>query len=150
MKPTLSFQFYDLPLAHPFTISRYTVNIQKTVVVCISDGIYSGYGEATANPYYHSTQERLTASLLKAKPIVDASEALHPKALWEQLAPHLAEDYFALCAIDIAYWDFYARKHHKPLRSYWSEATAKTPLTSYTIAIDSLEVNGVLAFGSAK
>ena len=140
MKITLSFQFHDLPLEHPFTISRYTVNIQKTVVVCISDGTHSGYGEATANPYYHSTQERLTTSLLKLKPIVEANPAMHPQMLWEQLAPFVPDDYFALCAVDIAYWDFYARKHHKTLRSYWSGDHAKTPLTSYTIGIDALEV----------
>jgi L-alanine-DL-glutamate epimerase-like enolase superfamily enzyme len=140
MAITLSFQFYELPLQHPFTISRYTVTVQKTVVVCISDGTFSGYGEATANPYYHSTQERLTASLLKVKPIVDSSVELHPTELWKQLAPLLSDDYFALCAVDIAYWDFYSRKRFKRLRSYWSELNAKTPLTSYTIGIDSLAV----------
>ncbi len=140
MKITLSFQFYELPLQHPFTISRYTVNTQKTVIVCISDGIDSGYGEATVNPYYHSTQERLTASLLKIKPIVDASHFMHPSELWQQLSKLVPDDYFALCAVDIAYWDFYARKNGKTLRSYWSNENAKTPLTSYTIAIDSLEV----------
>lgn len=140
MKITLSFQFYELPLAHPFTISRYTVNIQKTVIVCISDGIYSGYGEATANPYYHSTQERLSASLLKVKPIVEAAAEVHPAELWPQIAETIPEDYFALCAVDIAYWDFYARKNGKTLRSYFSDENAETPLTSYTIAIDSLEV----------
>ncbi|WP_298225183.1 dipeptide epimerase [Flavobacterium sp.] len=140
MKITLSFQFYDLPLQHPFTISRYTVNIQKTVIVCISDSVHSGYGEATANPYYHSTQERLTASLLKVKPIVDSSAELHPTELWKKLSSMIPEDYFALCAVDIAYWDFYARKNGKTLRSYWSNESDKTPLTSYTIAIDSLEM----------
>jgi L-alanine-DL-glutamate epimerase-like enolase superfamily enzyme len=140
MKITLSFQFYDLPLQHPFTISRYTVTVQKTVIVCISDGIHTGYGEATANPYYHSTQERLTASLLKVKPIVDAADSWRPSELWQQLSKVIPDDYFALCAVDIAYWDFYSRKNGKTLRSYWTEENAKTPLTSYTIAIDSLEM----------
>jgi L-alanine-DL-glutamate epimerase-like enolase superfamily enzyme len=140
MALTLTFQFYDLPLQHPFTISRYTVTIQKTVVVCITDGQFSGYGEATANPYYHSTQERLTESILKLKPIVDAVDEMHPETLWQKLAPLVIEDYFALCAVDIAYWDYYARKNSKPLWSYWSDTNAKTPLTSYTIGLDTLKV----------
>ncbi|NHM07010.1 dipeptide epimerase [Flavobacterium sp. CYK-4] len=140
MKITLSFQFYELPLAHPFTISRYTVTVQKTVVVCISDGIYSGYGEATVNPYYHSTEERLRTSLMKLKPIVDVVSDMHPTALWPQLAQVVPDDYFALCAVDMAYWDFYARKDDKNLRSYFSDENATAPLTSYTIAIDSLEM----------
>ena len=140
MNAKLTFQFYDLPLQHPFTISRYTVTIQKTVVVCITDGTFSGYGEATANPYYHSTQERLTESLLKLKPILDAADEMHPEALWQMLAPLVPQDYFALCAVDIAYWDYYARKNSKPMRNYWSDVNAKTPLTSYTIGLDTLEV----------
>jgi len=136
----LSFQFYDLPLAHPFTISRYTVNTQKTVVVCISDGEISGYGEATVNPYYHSTVERLTASISKVKPIVENSEIITPPDLWQLIAPHLYEDYFALCAIDQAYWDFYSRKQKRTLRSFWAAANETLPLTSYTIAIDSIEM----------
>jgi len=136
----LSFQFYDLPLAHPFTISRYTVNVQKTVVVCISDGEISGYGEATVNPYYHSTVERLTASISKVKPIVENSEIIAPPDLWQLIAPHLYEDYFALCAIDQAYWDFYSRKRKRTLRSFWAAANETLPQTSYTIAIDSIEM----------
>lgn len=137
---SLSFQFFDLPLQHPFTISRYTVNIQKTVVVCISDGEVSGYGEATVNPYYHSTVERLTASLLKVKPIVDLVGEMHPNELWQQLSSIIDDDYFALCAVDIAYWDYYSRKQSKTLKSFWSKENKATPLTSYTIGIDSLEV----------
>lgn len=140
MSFTLSFQFYDLPLKHPFTISRYTVHVQKTVVVCISDGTISGYGEATANPYYHSTQERLQHTLSLLKPIVDASDLIAPEELWSKLNALVGEDYFALCAVDMAYWDYYARKNQRTLRSYWLQDEVKTPLTSYTIGIDSTEV----------
>ena len=140
MAMTLSFQFYDLPLRHPFTISRYTVNVQKTVVVCISDGEVSGYGEATANPYYSSTVEKLSASLSKIKPIIEAAQVQEPSAIWEIVAPYLKDDYFALCAVDMAYWDYYSRKNKRTLKSYWSDENAKTPLTSYTIGIASLKV----------
>jgi len=136
----LSFEFYDLPLRHPFTISRYTVAVQKTVVVCISDGNDSGYGEATVNPYYNSTVEKLTQSLSNVKPIFSSLSDIHPKELWNLLSPTLKDDYFALCAIDLAYWDFYARRNKKTLREYWSEESLNTPLTSFTIGIDSIEV----------
>ena len=136
---TLRFQFYDLPLKHPFTISRYTVTVQKTVVVTISDGDVSGYGEATVNPYYDSTVERLTASILSVKNVVTSLDNVHPAQFWQTIEPYLKDDYFALCAIDIAYWDYYARINKRQLRSYFSDVT-KTPLTSYTIGIDTIEV----------
>lgn len=135
----LSYRFFELPLTHPFTISRYTVNIQKTVIVRISDGDCMGFGEATVNPYYHSTVDRLTLSLMKVKPIVENLSDLHPTAFWQLIAPHLSDDYFALCAIDMAYWDYFARKNKKTVRSYFSNEDAPTPITSYTIAIDSIE-----------
>ncbi|HMI06581.1 MAG TPA: dipeptide epimerase [Flavobacterium sp.] len=135
----LTYKFYELPLEHSFTISRYTVTIQKTVVVTISDGEISGYGEATVNPYYHSTVERLTTSLSKVGPVVESLPEMHPEDFWKAIAPSFTEDYFALCAVDMAYWDFYARKHHKTVRSYFADEKT-TPLTSYTIAIDSIEM----------
>ena len=135
-----TYQFHELPLQHPFKISRYTVTVQKTVIVCISDRTVSGYGEATVNPYYHSTVEKLSASLTKIKPILEALSGVHPKELWETIAPILKEDYFALCAVDVAYWDFYARKNAATIRSFWSDENSKTPLTSYTIGIDSIAI----------
>lgn len=136
----LTFKFFELPLAHPFTISRYTVVVQKTVIVCISDGHVSGYGEATVNPYYHSTIEQLRESLTKIKPMIPTLEELHPTAFWKTIAPLLADDYFALCAIDMAYWDYYARKNNRTVRSYFSDESVPTPITSYTIAIDTIEM----------
>ena len=137
---TLDFRLFDMPLKHPFTISRYTVSVQKTMIARISDGEVSGYGEATVNPYYHSTVEKLSASVQKIKPIVATlPEDLHPSAFWNAIAPHLQDDYFALCAIDIAYWDYFARKQKRTLRSFFTGAE-QIPMTSYTIGIDDIEI----------
>ncbi|HWR94202.1 MAG TPA: dipeptide epimerase [Flavobacterium sp.] len=140
MPPKLTFQFYDLPLKHKFTISRYTVTTQKTVIVCISDKTISGYGEATVNPYYNSTFEKLSNSLTKIQNTINFSIDLHPEELWKQLITTLNDDYFTLSAVDMAYWDFYTKKNKQSLRSYWRNDNYKTPLTSYTIGIDSIEV----------
>ncbi|RZJ36281.1 MAG: dipeptide epimerase [Flavobacterium sp.] len=137
MALSLEFKIYELPLRHPFTISRYTVNIQKTLIATISDGEFSGYGEATVNPYYNSTVERLSAAAERAKPIIAGMSVIHPAEFWQKLEPHLRDNYFALCAIDNAYWDFFARKNGQPLRRYFSDSE-NAPLTSYTIGMDSL------------
>ena len=135
---TLDFRIFELPLKHPFTISRYTVNIQKTMIVRISDGEISGYGEATVNPYYHSTVGKLSASIERIKSLhLSFRENLHPSEFWNLIEPHLIDDYFALCAIDVAYWDYYARKHERTLRSFFMGSGA--PLTSYTIGLDTID-----------
>jgi L-Ala-D/L-Glu epimerase len=137
---TLDFRIFEMPLKHPFTISRYTVNVQKTMIARISDGEIAGYGEATVNPYYHSTVEKLSASVEKIKSLhLTFKDDLHPTAFWNLIEPHLNDDYFALCAIDIAYWDYYARKHKTTLRSFFT-SHEQLPMTSYTIGLDSIDV----------
>ena len=46
---------------------------------------------------------------------------------------------FALCALDMAYNDLYARKHGKKLYELWGYSTNNNPMTDYTIGIDSIE-----------
>lgn len=133
----LSSRVYQMPLQHPFTISRYTVTVQTTVIATITDGVFYGYGEATANPYYHSSAQKITASLQRIAPLVSNVQDLHPEEFWDLIEPHLREDYFALCAADVAYWDYYAKRHQKPLRRFFS-ASDDAPLTSYTIGLDSV------------
>lgn len=139
MALSLSFRFFELPLAHAFTISRYTVTVQKTVVVRIAGDGFEGFGEATVNPYYHSTVERLSASLERVRLIVESAPALDPTDFWNLVSPHLHDDSFALCALDIAYWDWFARKNGRTVRSYFVDPDQQPPLTSYTIALDTLE-----------
>ena len=136
----LTWRVYELPLKHPFTISRYTVSVQKTVIATISDGVFSGYGEATANPYYDSTVEKLSHSMAKMAPVVAQVGDVSPEAFWKVISPALQDDYFTMCAIDIAYWDYFARKQNRSLRSFWSGGDELLPMTSYTIGIDKPEV----------
>lgn len=138
MNLKLTYKFYQLPLKHPFSISRYTVTTQKTVIVSITNDVVTGYGEATVNPYYNSTVDKLSASLKVAKTVIETIGKETPEAVWDILEPKLREDYFALCAVDCAYWDFYAKCQKRTLRSYWSRLHKKSPLSNFTIGIDSI------------
>jgi L-alanine-DL-glutamate epimerase-like enolase superfamily enzyme len=140
MNLKISAKHYQLPLKHPFTISRYTVTVQDTVIVCISNSEFTGYGEATANPYYGMTVERLIDSIESVKTIVQKSNGLHPEEMWHQMEPFLKDNYFALCAIDCAYWDFYAKSNRRTLRSFWPNNNLETLKTNYTIGLDSISI----------
>ncbi|MGC1470961.1 MAG: dipeptide epimerase [Psychroserpens sp.] len=140
MKLTIKVRPFQLQLAQPFTTSRYTVTTQHTVVVSISNGQFTGYGEATANPYYHSTLEKIQTSVTSVETIIENCFGKEPSVLWDILEPYLKDDYFSLCAIDCAYWDFYARSKNKTLRSFWSDANKELPLTNFTIGIDLVSI----------
>lgn len=138
MALSVQFHHYQLLLKHPFAIARYTVNAQDTVIVSISDGIHTGYGEVTVNLYYESTIEKIIKSIQRVTPIIEGSKVKHPALIWQDIEPFLLNDYFTLCALDCAYWDLYAKINHKTLRSFWAGHTNNTPLTSYTIGIDTI------------
>lgn len=139
MALSVTSKHYSLPLRYPFTISRYTVETQSTVIVSLHHGAFTGYGEATVNPYYNSTVEKIERSVSLVKSIIEGSTLKHPAEFWLDIELHLKDDYFTLCAIDCAYWDLYARIHHKTLRSYFNIESKQLPLTNYTIGIDSIE-----------
>lgn len=139
MNLTITAKHYKLPLKHPFTISRYTVETQSTVILRMNYGEFIGYGEATVNPYYNSTVEKIERSIAKVKAIIEVSDLKYPTEFWLEIEPHLRGDYFTLCAIDCAYWDLYSRIHNKTLRSYFDIQSKQLPLTNYTIGIDSIE-----------
>lgn len=131
---------YTLVLKHPFTISRLTRVSQETVVISISDGVYSGYGEAIPYPYYGISIKMIEQSISKSKSLVEKAIGTHPDVLWQQLEPNLKDDYFTLCAINCAYWDYYAKSQSKTTRSYFCDDSMTTPLSDYTIGIDTIEV----------
>lgn len=72
-----------------------------------------GYGEASPNAYYGETAEGVLARLEAVRPRVEALEIDSPEEIaraWETLWPHLAPSRAAQCALDLALWDWLARR----------------------------------------
>ena len=130
---------YKLQLKHTFTISRESHDVQPSLVVELQDGEFSGYGEATSNPYYGITIEKMVSDINSVKEIVARTIDSTPETFWDNLYPYLKNDMFALCALDMAYNDLYARKKGKKLYELWGYDTEDNPLTNYTIGIDSID-----------
>lgn len=130
---------FNLKLKHTFSISRLSYNEQPTLIVELKDGGFSGYGEATSNPYYHITIPKMMDDLEKLKPLVETHSNSAPEIFWQAMYPNLKHNMFALCALDEAFNDLYARKNNKKLYELWGYDTSKNPLTNYTIGIDSVE-----------
>jgi L-alanine-DL-glutamate epimerase-like enolase superfamily enzyme len=130
---------YDLKLKHTFTISRKSIDVQPCLIVTLKDGRFSGFGEASSNPYYNITVPMMIADLEKIRPIIESSGTETPEGFWAKMHPYLKDNLFALCALDNAYNDLYARKKGKKLYELWNYSTEKNPLTDYTIGIAPIE-----------
>jgi L-Ala-D/L-Glu epimerase / N-acetyl-D-glutamate racemase len=134
----LRFHAFDLPLEHPFTISRESITSQSTLIVELTQGGVSGYGEATSNKYYGFTIERMARDLAALKSQLAAAKLDEPTALWSQCQPALKDDPFALCALDQAAHDLWGKLRGQPVWKLWGLSTEKTPLSNYTIGIDTI------------
>jgi L-alanine-DL-glutamate epimerase-like enolase superfamily enzyme len=130
---------YNLKLKHTFTISRESIDFQPSLIVELKSGDFSGFGEATSNPYYHTTVPMMIQDLKKIRSLIESSDTETPEVFWAKIYPYLKDDMFALCALDMAYNDLYARKKGKKLYDLWGYTTERNPLTDYTIGIASID-----------
>lgn len=130
---------FDLKLKHTFKISRYSFDIKRTLIVELRDGIFSGFGEASENPYYNKTIEVMVNDLSLHREFIENLSDETPEEVWIKMYPLLKDNMFALCALDLAYNDLYARKRGKKLYELWGYKTDNNPLTNYTIGIDTIE-----------
>jgi L-alanine-DL-glutamate epimerase-like enolase superfamily enzyme len=130
---------YDLKLKHTFRISRKSIDFQPSLIVELRDDDFSGFGEATSNPYYNISIEILQRDMEKIRSLVEDTADETPEEFWLKLSPLLQNNPFALCALDNAYNDLYARKKGKKLYELWNYDITHNPLTNYTIGIGSIE-----------
>jgi len=130
---------YDLKLKHTFRISRKSIDFQPSVIIELQEDGFSGFGEATSNPYYNITIDIIQNDIELIRNIIENTSNETPEEFWLKLSPFLQNNPFALCALDNAYNDLYARKKGKKLYELWNYDITHNPLTNYTIGIGSIE-----------
>lgn len=132
-------QTFNLELKNTFRISHTSRDFQPTLIVELSDGKHTGYGEAAATSYYGVTVEGMAKKIMSLENVI--LEHLHksPEELWEITAPFLKDNSFAQCALDIAMHDLHAKRNNMPLYKMWGLSLMDIPLSNYTIGIDTAE-----------
>ena len=136
---TLSYQVFDLPLKHTFTIAHQSRDVQETLIVRLEEGGIYGLGESTSNPFYGMTIENMCACLEEFRPVVESEQWKTPEELWELGREVFKNNPFAQCALDIAAWDFFTKRQGKKLYEYLNLDPKKIPTTNFTIGIDTME-----------
>ena len=130
---------YKLQLKHPFTISRGTRIEIPSLIVELQENGFSGFGEATENPFYHTTVEQFEVELIQKREIIEVNSTKTPEVYWEYLFPHFKDNMFLLCALDEAFTDLSTRKKGLKLYEYWNFELKNLPQSNYTIGIDTIE-----------
>ncbi|GAB3960847.1 dipeptide epimerase [Spirosoma harenae] len=132
----LLFHPVDLRLNHTFTIAHDSRDVQPTLIVELRDGEYRGFGEATATRYYGITIDGMIAALEAIREHIESYNFSDPEQFWADMHPHLTQNPFALCALDQAAWDVWAKRLGEPLYKRWKLDPTNAPITDYTIGLD--------------
>ena len=143
----LFYKEINTPFRYPFTISNgRTKTHQPALVVALSLGNFTGWGEAPAITYYHITVEKMIADIDQKKNMVEKFALTEPERYWHYLHHLFPDNPFLVCALDMACWDLFAQMHGQPLYKLWSQKNnvtvgtwANVPATDYTIGIDTIE-----------
>tara|TARA_R110002020_G_scaffold117986_1_gene269637 strand:- start:35307 stop:36320 length:1014 start_codon:yes stop_codon:yes gene_type:complete len=128
---------YVLPLEYTFSISRESRDFQDSLIVCLSLDGKTGYGEATANPYYNITVESMQRELEGIREELESFPFTVPQELHAFLVNKGISN-FAQCAMDLAAHDLYGKMVGKPLHRIWNTDALTYPITNYTIGLDSI------------
>ncbi len=135
----LRFYPYTLELKHTFTIATSSRNTTPVMMVEVEQDGIVGYGEASMPPYLGESQATAEAFLSK----VDMAKCRDPFLLEDilkdidGLAPGNPA---AKASLDIALHDWLGKKMGRPWYQIWGLDPAKTPVTTFTIGIDTKEV----------
>lgn len=130
---------YTLELRHAFNIANNSRTTTPAVLVEVEQDGITGYGEAAMPPYLGEDQATAAAFLarvgLNRFPDPFQLEEILPAI--DALAPGNTA---AKAAIDIALHDWIGKKLGAPWHRLWGLDPAKTPVTSFTIGLDTAEV----------
>jgi len=136
----LSYRQLNLPFEYPFTISHgRTKTHQPSLVVALELGPFTGLGEAPAIVYYKTTVEQMIVDLEAKKTLVEKFALTGPARYWHYLHHLFPNNPFLVCALDMAAWDLFGKMKGKPLYELWDTKWENTPVTDYTIGIDTIE-----------
>lgn len=135
----VTYKRFDLPFIHPFTISKGTKTEQPTFIVELEYFGICGYGEAPAISYYGIPVDKMIADLEHKKALVEKFSFSDPERYWHYLHHLFPANTFLVCALDMAGWDIYGKMKRKQLHQLWNLDTASSPITDYTIGIDTID-----------
>ncbi|MGH7455918.1 MAG: dipeptide epimerase, partial [bacterium] len=136
---TLSSRLLRLDLKHTWTISRASVDYHDNIFVYLEHDGITGIGEASFSRRYDESLESLQKVIESAKPILANANPLHFAEIGETVQQLCPEQNSAKAALDMALMDWVGKKFGLPLFRLWGLNPGKTPVSSFTIGIDTPE-----------
>ena len=135
----LTYKPYELQLKHVFTVATNSRTTTPVVLISLEyDGV-TGFGEASMPPYLGESHESVLNFLSKVN-LEQFSDPFLMEDILEYIEGVMPGNYAAKASLDIALHDLTGKLLGQPWFRLWGLNPAKTPLTSFTIGIDTAEV----------
>lgn len=135
----LSWRQYDLRLKHVFRIARGEEAVAPVIILELTEGGVTGYGEASPSQRYDESPGTVVEFLSNIDPAV-LSDLFSIDDILSSVDAMAPGNTSAKCALDIALHDWLGKKLGVPLYRLWGLNKSKTPICSFTIGIDSTDV----------
>jgi len=136
----LTYEVKRINLKHTWTISRNSSDYKDNVFVYLEKDGITGVGEAGPNIRYDETPESTVATIKKAIPLFTNADPLEYVQLGYDIKELVPGQTAAKAAVDIALMDWVGKALNVPLYRLWGLDPNKSPYTSFTIGIDTIEV----------
>jgi len=135
----LSFEPYNLQLKHVFTLAGSSRSTTPVMLTRLEFEGITGYGEASMPPYLGESQES-AARFLSALNLQQFTDPFRMDEILEYVDKTSPGNTAAKASVDIALHDLVGKIMGQPWYKIWGLSAEKTPVTSFTIGIDTAEV----------
>lgn len=132
---TITLQLNDV-----WTLSRNSSRIKENVLVKIEKDGVVGYGEAAPNIRYGENADLTDRMIRGASEVLFQCDLFHYTRVKEILDELIVAQQCAKAALDIAVMDWAAKSLKVPLYQMLGLDAEKTPVTSYSIGIDEIDI----------
>jgi L-alanine-DL-glutamate epimerase-like enolase superfamily enzyme len=135
----LTYRPYELQLKHVFTVATNSRTTTPVVLTTIEYDGATGFGEASMPPYLGESHESVLNFLSKVD-LEQFSDPFLMEDILEYIEGVMPGNHAAKASLDIALHDLTGKLLGEPWFRLWGLNPEKTPLTSFTIGIDTAEV----------
>lgn len=135
----IKYKSISTPFHHPFTTAHGLKTHQPALLIALTFNGVTGFGEAPAIHYYDVTVDGMIAQLISKIEVLQRYAYTEPDRFWHFCHHLFPNQHFLICALDMAYWDMYAKMNRKTIFELNELRWGQVPLTDYTIGIDTLD-----------
>jgi len=129
----------NLTLRHTFSTSRSSSSIAENVLVKLRWKNLKGLGEAAPIRFYGQSQKTCLKALERMSKRLAGRDPFELESILTDLRRHFPQEPSAIAAIDLALHDLVGKHLGIPLWRHFGLDPEKTPQTSFTIGIASLD-----------